>query len=209
MVTRRLRREAIADADQAGELANSWETKTPRVLRTSDGCREDAALHDPSAIQRLVPIFCVASRARSSPHKRVVVNKTSDTLPEFPADYMLTHSVPKHKRQPCITFVESCSGAVISFMCAMKEGYEDLTREFLRLFGSALRQRGGAENMCVREKRELGYDSSRKQVIRATVLSQQCTDTYKDSHDDTKHKSKRTRAHTFQQHLLPFHLRIP
>ena len=35
---------------------------------------------------------------------------------------------------PCITFVETRSGAVISFMCARKGGYEDLTKEILRHF---------------------------------------------------------------------------
>ena len=54
--------------------------------------------------------ICVASRGRSSPHRRVVVDKT----------------------QPCIAFVETCSGAVISLMCARKGGYEDLTKEILR-----------------------------------------------------------------------------
>ena len=32
--------------------------------------------------------ICVVSRGRSSPHKRVVVNKTADTLPKFQTDYM-------------------------------------------------------------------------------------------------------------------------
>ena len=33
------------------------------------------------------------------------------------------------KIQPCLTFVETRSGEVISFMCARKGGYEDLTKE--------------------------------------------------------------------------------
>ena len=40
------------------------------------------------------------------------------------------------KTQPCITFVETRSGVVISFMCARKRGYEDLTKEILRQFES-------------------------------------------------------------------------
>ena len=49
------------------------------------------------------------------------MNKTADTLPKF------TQTVAETKTQPCITLVESRSGVVISFMCARKGGYEDLT----------------------------------------------------------------------------------
>ena len=77
---------------------------------------------------------CVASRGRSSPHRRVVVNKTADTLPKFQTDYMFIRTVAESKTQPCITFVETRSGVVISFMCARKGGYEDLTKEILRHF---------------------------------------------------------------------------
>ena len=78
--------------------------------------------------------FCVASRGRSSPHRRVVVNKTADTLPKFQADYMFIRTVAESKTQPCITFVETRSGVVISFMCARKGGHEYLTKEILRQF---------------------------------------------------------------------------
>ena len=78
--------------------------------------------------------FCVASRGRNSPHRRVVVNKTADTLQKLQTDYMFIRTVAESKTQPCITFVETRSGAVISFMCARKGGYEDLTKEILRHF---------------------------------------------------------------------------
>ena len=78
--------------------------------------------------------ICVESRGRSSPHRRVVVNKTADTLPKFQTDYMFVRTVAESKTQPCITFVETRSGVVISFMCAPKGGYEDLTKEILRQF---------------------------------------------------------------------------
>ena len=78
--------------------------------------------------------ICVASRGRSSPHRRVMVNKTADTLPKFQTDYMFIRTVAESKPQPCITFVETHSGVVISFMCARKGGYEDLTKEILRHF---------------------------------------------------------------------------
>ena len=80
--------------------------------------------------------ICVASRGRSSPHRRVVVNKTADTLPKFQTDYMFIRTVAESETQPCITFVETRSGVVISFMCAQKGGYEDLTKEILRHFAA-------------------------------------------------------------------------
>ena len=63
-----------------------------------------------------------------------MTNKTADTLPKFQTDYMFIRTVAESKTQPCITFVETRSGAVISFMCARKGGYEDLTKEILRHF---------------------------------------------------------------------------
>ena len=62
------------------------------------------------------------------------MNKTADTLPKFQTDYMFIRTVAESKTQPFITFVETRSGVVISFMCARKGGYEDLTKEILRHF---------------------------------------------------------------------------
>ena len=65
-------RRAIADADQAGQLDISGEAKTARKLRTP---------HVP--FRDWCPI-CVASRGRSSPHRRVVVNKDGGHSAEIP-----------------------------------------------------------------------------------------------------------------------------
>ena len=75
-------RRAIADADQAGQLDISRKAKGSRSLRTpTDVARmADKATHVP--FRDWCPI-CVASRGRSSPHRRVVVNKTADTLPKL------------------------------------------------------------------------------------------------------------------------------
>ena len=62
------------------------------------------------------------------------MNKTADTLPKFQTDYMFIRTVAESKTQPCTTIVETRSGVVISFMCARKGGYEDLTKEILRHF---------------------------------------------------------------------------
>ena len=129
-------RRAIADADQARHLDISGEAKTARSLRTpeppTDAVRmAHNATHVP--FRDWCPI-CVASRGRSAPHRRVVVNKTADTLPKFQTDCMFIRTVAESKTRPCITFVEALSGVVISFMCARKGGYEDLTKEILRHF---------------------------------------------------------------------------
>ena len=112
-------RRAIPDADQAGQLDFSGEAKTAKIQRTpeppSDAARmAHNATHVP--FRDWYPI-CVASRGRSSPHRRVVVNKTADTLPKFQTDYMFNRTVAESKTQPCITFVEMRSGVGISFIC--------------------------------------------------------------------------------------------
>ena len=63
-----------------------------------------------------------------------VVNKTADTLPKFQTDYTFIRTVAESKTQPRITFVETRSGVEISFMCARKGGYQDLTKKILRHF---------------------------------------------------------------------------
>ena len=62
------------------------------------------------------------------------MNKTADTLPKFQTDYMFIRTVAESKTHPCITFLETRSGVVISFMCARKGCYEDLTKEIWRHF---------------------------------------------------------------------------
>ena len=128
-------RRAVAVADQAGQLDISGETLTIRTLRTPEPPTDAArmahnATHVP--LRDWCP-FSVASRGRSSPHRRVVVNKTADTLPN---SRQITCSCEQWQRttQPCIIIVETRSGVVISFMCARKGGYEDLTKEILRHF---------------------------------------------------------------------------
>ena len=129
-------RRAIADADEAGQLDISGETKTARILRSPEPPTEAARMaHNATHVPfRDWCPFCVASRGRSSPHRRVVENKTADTLSKFQTDYMFIRTVAESKIQPCITFVETRSGVVISFMCARKGCYEDLTKEILRHF---------------------------------------------------------------------------
>ena len=115
-------RRAIANADQAGWVAISGKTKTPRALRTPEPPTDAARmLHYTTHVPHRdwCPFF-VASRARGSPPKRVVVNKTADTLPKFQKDYKFIRTVAESKTQPCITFIATRTGAVISFVCVNK-----------------------------------------------------------------------------------------
>ena len=123
-------RREIADADQAGQLDISGEAKTARTSRSPQPPTDAARMaHNATHVPfRDWCPFCVASRGRSSPHRRVAVNKTADTLPKFQTDYMFIRTVAESKTQPCITFVETRSGAVTSFMCPRKGGHEDLTK---------------------------------------------------------------------------------
>ena len=102
-------KRAIADADPAGQLDISGETRAAITLRTPEPPTDAARMiHNTTHVP--VRDWCpcwVASRGRSSPHRRVVVNKKADTLPKFQADYMFIRTVAESKTQPCITFVET------------------------------------------------------------------------------------------------------
>ena len=70
-------RRAITDPDQAGQLDISGEAKTARSLRTPEPPTDAARMaHNATHVpfRDWCPI-CVASRGRSSPHRRIVVNK--------------------------------------------------------------------------------------------------------------------------------------
>ena len=77
-------------------------------------------------------LICVASLGRSSPHRQVVVNKTADTLPKIP-DRLHVHTDSGREQNSAMYHIRgnARSGVVISFMCARKGGYEDLTKEIL------------------------------------------------------------------------------
>ena len=214
-------RRAIADADQAGQLDISGAAQTARTIRTLEPPTDAArnahnATHVPFRDWR--PI-CVASRGRSSPHRRVVVNKTADTLPKFQTDYMFTRTVAESKIQPCITFVETRSGVLISFMCARNGGYEDLPKEILRHFEAygflnPIIIQCDKEMSIIDVCRKVARERNARTVLRfAPKTSHQSNGfveavhrTFRDSHDATRHKSRRTLAKSFQQFHLPSHL---
>ena len=194
-------RPAIADADQAGQLDISGEAKTARSLRTPEPPTDAArmahnATHGP--FRDWCPI-CVACRGRSSPHRRVMVNKTAETLPNFQTDKMFIRTLAESKTQPCITFVET-RGVVISFMCARKGGYEDLTKEIMRHFEAygftnpvIIQCDKEMQKSCTRTKRETSVKicaknkSSEERVCRSSARTHSGTrtmlpDTNRDEH---------------------------
>ena len=129
-------RRAIADADQAGQLDIPGEAKKARILRTSEPPTDASRMaHNATHVpfRDWCPI-CAASRGRSSPHRRCRQQDGGYSFPKFQTDNMLIRTVAESRILPCITFEESRSGVVISFMCARKGGYEDLTKEILRHF---------------------------------------------------------------------------
>ena len=216
-------RRAIADADQARQLDISGEAKTARILRTLEPPTDAARMaHNATHVPfRDWCQICVASRGRSSPHRRVVVNKTADTLPKFQTDYMFVRTVAESKTQPCITFVETRSGVVISFMCCRKGGYEDLTKEILRHF-----QAYGFLNpviiQCDKEMsiidvcRKVARERNARTVLRLAPKNksseQRACRSSARSHSGTRtmlpDKLRRTLAYRFQQFHLPFHLQF-
>ena len=165
--------------------------------------------------------ICAASRGRSSPHRRVVVNKTADTLPKFQTDYMFIRTVAE-RQCSAITFVETRSGVVICFMCARKGGYEDVTKEILRHFEAYGFLNPGIlqydkEMSIIDVCRKVARERNARTVLRFApktshqgngFVEAEHTDTYRDSHDATRHKSRRTLACSFQQFHLPFHLQF-
>ena len=197
-------RRAIADEGQARQLDTCGETRAGRALRIPEPPTDAARMaHNTTHVPfRDWYPFCVASRGRSSPHRRIVVNNTADTLPKFQADYMVTRTVAESRTQPCVTFVETRSGTVISFMCARKGGYEDVKKNILRHF-EACGFLNPVISQCDKEMsiidvfRKVARERKVRTVlrfapetsIRATCLSKQYTGTYKDSHDAIRDKS--------------------
>ena len=133
---------------------------------------------------------------------------------------MFIRTVAESKTRPCITFVETLSGVVISFMCARKGGYEDLTKEILRHFEAygflnpviiqcdkEMSIIDVCRESCTRTKRENSVTiGAKKQVIRATGLSKQCTATYRGLARCYQTQLRRTLAYNFQQ-SIPFAIR--
>ena len=143
------------------------------------------------------------------------MNKTVDTLPKFQTDYMFIRTVAESKTQPCITFVETRSGVVISVMCARKGGYEDLTKEVPRHFEACgflnpviiqSDKEMSVIDVCrkvARQRNAITVKSSEQRVCRSSARTPSGTRTML---PDTK--MRRTLAYNFQQFPLPFHLQF-
>ena len=143
--------------------------------------------------------ICVASRGRSSPHRRVVVNKTADTLPKFQTDYMFIRTVAESKTQPCITFVETRSGVVISFMCAREGGYEDLTKEILRHFEAY----GFLNPVIIQSDKEMSNIDVRRKVARERNARTVLRFAPKNKSSEQRVCRSSARTHTRTRTMLP------
>ena len=115
--------------------------------------------------------FCVASRGRSSPDRRVVVNKTADTLPKFQTDYMFIRTVAESKTQPCITSEET-RGDVCSerWVRGPDEGRHFEAYGFLNPVILQCDKEMSIIDVCRKVARERNA---------RTGLSKQCTDTFR------------------------------
>ena len=127
-------RRAIADACQARELDISGEAKTARTLRTPEP-RTDAArmAHNTTHVpfRDWCPICCDSWTKFSA---QTSCGEQDGGYRNSRQKNMFIRTMAESKIQPCISFVETPSGVLISFMCARKGGYEDLTKEILRHF---------------------------------------------------------------------------
>ena len=129
--------DRLANADatiEASQLDISGEAKTARTLPTAeppiDAVRmAHYATHFP--FRDWCPI-CVASRTRSSPHNQVVVKKTADTLPKFQTHHTFIRTMAESKTQPCITFVETRSGVLISSLTCTQTKTREQCYDLLR-----------------------------------------------------------------------------
>ena len=99
---------AIADANQAGQLDISGESRPARTLRTLEPPKDAARMaHNTTHVPfRDWCPFCVASRGRSSRHRRVVVNKTDSA--EIPDG---VHVHPNGRRQQYSAIHHICGNA--------------------------------------------------------------------------------------------------
>ena len=113
-------------------------------------------------------------------------------------------------------------GVVISFMCARKGGYEDLTKEILRHFEAygflnPIIIQCDKEMSIIDVCRKVARERNARTVLRFTPKTSHQSngfvetvhgDTFRDSHDATRHKSRRTLAYNFQQFHLPHQLQF-
>ena len=88
-------RRAIADADSAGQVGISRETKTQRIWRSPEPPLHK--LHNTTHVPfRTDLCFFLASRGRRSTQRRVEANMTADVLPKLQTHYMFILSVVLH-----------------------------------------------------------------------------------------------------------------
>ena len=207
-----------------GQLDISGETKTARILRTPEPPTDAVRMaHNATHVPfRDWCLICVASRGRCSPHRRVVVNKDGGYSAEIPDGLHVYSDSGREQNSAMYHIRGNAQWSSDQLHVRPKGGYEDLTKEILRHFEAY----GFLNPVIIQYDKEMSIidvcrkvASERKRENSVTIcakhksfeqtgLSKQYTDTYRDSHDATRHKLRRTLSHSFQQFHLQFHLQF-
>ena len=87
----------------------------------SDRQREDATQHETCTSPSLVPTLRGKSSKKFAAQTSCGKQDSEHSAEVFQADYMFIRTVAESKTQPCITFVETRGGAVLS----MRKGKVD------------------------------------------------------------------------------------
>ena len=120
---------------RCGQLDISGEAKTARSLRTPEPPTDAARMahnathvHSEIGVQSVLRVVDEVLRTHELWWTRQRIHCRNSRQTTWLFEQWQSNT------QPCITYVETRSGVVISFMCARKSGYEDLIKEILRHF---------------------------------------------------------------------------
>ena len=200
-------RRAIADADQAGPLDVSGQTRAAQALRTLNRPQTLQAWYTTRRMSHSETGVLCALRAEDEVLYTVELWWTRRQTP-CPSSRRTTCSYGPWRRVRLSHASYSWKRAVEQWSASCVRGKED-TRSWRRkscvslsptvfliqcLYSATKKWVSSmcAENLRAKGRREQCCDLRQKRVIRATGLSKRCTDTYRDSHDATRHKSRRT-----------------
>ena len=125
-------RRSIADADQAGQLDISGKTKSASTLGTPEPPADAARMaHNATHVPfRDGCPFCVASRGRSSPHRRVVVGHSA----KIPGGLQV-HTDRGIEQNSAMHHIRgNAQRSSDQLHERSKRWYEDLTKKILRHF---------------------------------------------------------------------------
>ena len=182
---------------------------------------EDGTQRNTRSIQRLVPTLCCESRTKFSAQTSCSEQDGGHSA-KIP-DGLHVHSNSGREQHSAMYYIRGNaqwrSGQLHvrseRWLWGLDEGNPATfwSLRFPRSSHPSMRQRDEhhwrLQKSCTRTKRENSVKiCAKNKSSEQRVLSKQCTDTFRDSHDATRHTSRRTLAYSFQQFYLPFHLRF-